>query len=193
MEDTPLIVRQSLNNEKCASCGHFLEKNFNPHNRSNSVSQQTQTNNQENIKYNLKHLHDQCVKYGTGSYSRILSNYNAETLKDEFQQLNCKTEGRDKEIKKIPTDSSNFKTIPTDLRNFKTINTNISYNFNNSKIFNKEPAKKKFDVASRNGFVDEDSRLNTMIDSELQNLSLRGENLVKLTNRYYKDNKEKKK
>jgi len=244
MEEAPLIVRQSLNNnndhnENCASCGQPLydkhdkntinpnHKNYNNNNsnyRSNSVSLNFIPQNTDNNKYNLKHLHDQCIKYGTGSYSRILSNSNTDTLKEEFTQLNnningtnsgtnngsisgninnnynyngnvLKTEGHapTPTMKKIITEPKNLPTINNIRSVFTKDINNISNNNlnNNSNLNNKSFKKIKINSEEKEKeAIDDERRLNTMIETELDKITLKGDNLIRLTNKFHKEKKK---
>ncbi len=169
-DDAPLIVKQNFTSYKCASCSQSIE-NFNSHNRSNS---QSLTNENFNKTYNLKSLHDHYNKFG-GSYSKILANSNADTLKDEFTQINANNRMHTETDMKRTNTTFDKVTFPQVKTVFNKNNTNIAANKLKVKSVNKENL-----IEDSN-----DERLKTVVDSELKHSTLKGENLLKITNKYF--------
>ena len=169
LDDVPLIVKESLNSDKCASCGqplHVNPKGNQGHNRSlSSVNEEAEN------KYNLKNLHDNCIKYGTGSYSRILSN--SDKIKEEFIKLNKSVQKDQKEI--TNKSMSDAKNLP-DIKDIKT-------------VFNKDN-KKNIKLKFLNEDLENEKRLNTEIDTELSKKFVKAEALLKSTNKFYEAEKK---
>lgn len=178
MEEAPLIVKHSLNNDKCASCNQPLNLKGsaasngnvnatscgNTHNRSLS---NVPCEEEMQVKYNLKNLHDHCVKYGTGSYSRILAN--TDHIKDEFIEMN----------KSLNRENNN--------RSFKRAINLPEIRINQTK---EKENNQKIKIKFLNDDLDNERRLNTLIDNELNQKSVKGETLLKATNQFFEIEKK---
>ncbi len=162
--------------DKCASCNQILQ--FNPNNSNTSAytinvsnSQQPGNNNSDdNGRYKLRTIQDNSYKYGTGSYSRVLSNANPNTLNDDL---------------KLKTNNSK-----------KYINTSVQLpDINNTaltsrKIISETPIKKK--DYSLNREEKKDYSVSSLLSEELEKKVLKPDNLIKASNKYF-DNIDKKK
>ena len=69
MEEAPLIVKKSMNGEKCASCNQFVQNGQGTVYPSDDCS----NNHYNSQKFKFKNVQENCYKFGAGSYSRYLS------------------------------------------------------------------------------------------------------------------------
>ena len=82
MDDTPLIIKKSLNGEKCASCNQIVPGTG--HQIINSIHLDDECkHNTTQAKFKIRNIQDNSNKFGTGSYSRFLSN--AENVTEELK------------------------------------------------------------------------------------------------------------
>ena len=90
LEDAPLIIKKGILGDKCGSCNQVIN-NGQQTNSQQSYTINVPSNssnlkvNDENSRHRLRKIQDNSYKYGTGSYSRVLSNANPSTLNDELQ------------------------------------------------------------------------------------------------------------
>jgi hypothetical protein len=172
MEDTPLIIKKSMTgncNKKCASCNQniIIEKNVNSimedENRNTCNSVSSINNNNNNLtKYKFRSIQDNSNKYGTGSYSRHLSNIENEDLRGERKIFNY-------QLPNIPE---------------KNIRSSIKKNNNNShQSFRNTFHKLKINEAT-------ERRFNSMINEELEKSIVNPDNFIRTANKIH-DNAEK--
>jgi hypothetical protein len=81
LDDAPLIVKKGFNGDKCVSCNQLI----NSTNLVNSPSSVTIANYSEfNDRHKIKNIQDISNKYGLGSYSRILSNFQPDSIIEDL-------------------------------------------------------------------------------------------------------------
>ena len=83
MEEAPLIIKKSLLGDKCGSCNQSLSSS-NPTNQANNYLLNI-PQNEDNNRYKLRAIQDSSNKYNSGSYSRILSYSNPDSLPNELK------------------------------------------------------------------------------------------------------------
>ncbi len=176
LEEAPLIVKKGMLGDKCASCNQILQ--FNPNNSNTSTytinvsnTQQVSNNPEDNGRYKLRTIQDNSYKYGTGSYSRVLSNANPSTLNDDL---------------KLKTNNSK-KYINTSVQ-LPDINNNTA--LTSRKIISETPIKKKDHSLNRE--EKKDYSVSSLLSEELEKKVLKPDNLIKASNKYF-DNIDKKK
>jgi hypothetical protein len=82
-EEAPLIVKKSILGEKCGSCNQLVSNlTMGTQNSSYQVNLPTQ---EDNNRYRLRSIQDNSNKFNSGSYSRILSYANPESLPVELK------------------------------------------------------------------------------------------------------------
>ena len=84
MEEAPLIVRKGILGDKCGSCNQSLLNNSDSIQLSN-YQINVPGHPEENSRYKLRAIQDSSNKYKSGSYSRVLTYYNPETLPMELK------------------------------------------------------------------------------------------------------------
>ena len=197
MEEAPLIVKKTIMGDKCASCnqlvinpGNSTSSNYHIHlpshnsmnfgmNHSNNIL--NNNNMEENIttRYKLRTIQDNSNKYGTGSYSRILSNVNAETLNEDLKPGNRNQSNN----KQLPDINKNEKKKLNDVTPIKfrklnnTANNNVNVNNSNSNLNN-------------NAIIQEgkEKMMNIIINDELEKAIINPENLIKASNKFAEGN-----
>jgi len=169
MEEAPLISKKSLGggsaNEKCASCNQFVlnttfinEDNLNETLHKNHNNNNNNNNSVNPSKIKFKSVQESCYKFGAGSYSRYLNNFDNvnEQLRITKQNVH------------LPEIASNNKTSKKlNLVNFNTVSSE-------SKLKNKIL-----------GEITEKNYLNTMLNEELEKKIVNPDNLLKTANKLF--------
>ena len=191
MEEAPLIVKKSIMGDKCGSCNQVLlnqannaiSGNYHIHvPTSNSVSfggnyNGVSNNNiieENNTRYKLRTIQDNSNKYGTGSYSRILTNVNAETLNEDLKY------GMKRYMNSTSVHLPGINKNGSENRRFRNNNVNNSRNnnYNNSNNYNP------------NLVVTHDSEkiMGSIINEELEKKYINPDNLIKASNKFAEGN-----
>lgn len=177
LEDAPLIVKKGMMGDKCASCNQVLVNN-NANSSNGSYLINLPANNpsgsnqggEENNRYKLRTIQDNSYKYGTGSYSRVLSNANPSTLNED---LRLKNNG-----------SRHFINTSVQL-------PDIANSSSSRKGMGETPMRRKDWSLQRDD--KKDNSYGNMINEEFDKRIVKGDNLIKASNKYYNENVEKKK
>lgn len=195
MDEMPLIIKKSMNGEKCASCNQFTQD---PKNAAGSYQPNHTTHDEEmkhfstQTKFKLRSIQDSSNKFGTGSYSRFLNNvdnvneelYNPHALKTSKNFYNY-----------LPdisgtTKNSNRKNVLLVNNTYSSVSSNGNVNHNNNNptgslnvVNNTQNQKIRIDDLAEKQF-------NSLINEEFEKKILNPENLIKGVNKVY-DNIEK--
>ena len=177
LEDAPLLVKKGILGDKCGSCNQVLNSNQqnNPTpgymiNLPAQSTKQINQNNDENIRYKLRKIQDNSYKYGTGSYSRVLTNSNPALLSED---LNLKT--------------SNGKHFINNSVHLPDIN-NIG--ISSKKMMEETQQRRK--EWSQNRDENKDMSIGNRLTDEFDKKIVKADNLTKASQKSY-DNIEKKK
>jgi hypothetical protein len=176
LEDAPLIIKKGILGDKCGSCNQVIN-NGQQTNSQQSYTINVPSNssnlkvNDENSRHRLRKIQDNSYKYGTGSYSRVLSNANPSTLNDELQ---------------LKSNQSKHY-INTSVHLPDITNSSISYRKGMGDTPNMR--RKEWSV---NRDENKDLSLGNGLTEELDKTIVKADNLIKASIKYY-DNIEKKK
>jgi len=204
MEEAPLIVKKSIMGDKCGSCNQVLLNqanssiagNYHIHvPQSNSVNfgmnyngvsnNNNMIDENNNTRYKLRTIQDNSNKYGTGSYSRILTNINAETLNDDLKPgmknymnstsvhlpgINKNTNDKRKLNDVTPP---RIRNKVNNSRNNQNMTNNNSTNYNNTNL-----------VVTH----DSEKIMSSVINEELEKKYINPENLIKASNKFVEGN-----
>jgi hypothetical protein len=208
MEEAPLIVKKSIMGDKCGSCNQVVLNNTNPSsfgnyhinvptnnsanfgmNFNNGMNINMNMNSDENARYKLRTIQDNSNKYGTGSYSRILSNVNPETLNDELKPgLKNQMNSTNLQLPGINRNGNDKKKLnevtPTRFRNKgnesrNTVSNNLTINNNNNSNYNNA------NIAHTH---DSDKIIGSIINEELEKKYVNPDNLIKASNKFAEGN-----
>lgn len=204
MEEAPLIVKKSIMGDKCGSCNQVVLNNTNPSSFGNyhinvptnnsatfgvNYNNGINVNTEENARYKLRTIQDNSNKYGTGSYSRILTNVNPETLNEELKpalknqmnSTNLQLPGINRNVsidkKKLNEVTPNrFRNKGNESRN--TVSNNLTMNNNNSNYNNNNVPHTH----------DSDRIISSIINEELEKKYVNPDNLIKASNKFAEGN-----
>ena len=161
--------------DKCASCNQNLVNNNASSSNGSYVinlpnNNASNSNFDENGRYKLRTIQDNSYKYGTGSYSRVLSNANPNTLNDDLRMRNNASKHYINNSVHLP-----------DINNSGTTNR---------KIVGETPLRRK--DWSLNKEEKKDLSVGNLLNDEFDKRIMKADNLIKASNKIY-DNIEKKK
>lgn len=171
MEEAPLIVKKSILGDKCVSCNQILNNN--------SVTTQTPPY-QVNVpqsgdeRYKLRSIQDNSNKYNSGSYSRILSFANPETLPNELRNSFAKNFGG-KENPMNNTTTTGVNSILPDIKRKSAMNS---------------PRRK---VGSSLSKIDESTehKYTAILNDELEKKVVNPHSILSVTNKIYESLEKK--
>lgn len=200
MDEMPLIIKKSMNGEKCASCNQFMQdpkgRVGSPYLAGNTTSyhlpqEEEMRHFSTQTKFKLRNIQDNSNKYGTGSYSRFLNN--VDNVNEELYGGNNIKNSKNSYLPEIShtTKNSNKKNFNNTLYNNNTYSslnstfmpTNGNLVITNSNNNNSNLGKIRIDELAEKQF-------NTLINEELEKKIINPENLIKTANKIY-DNAEK--
>lgn len=126
MEEAPLIMKKSIMGEKCGSCNQsLLDNSDSKHSTHYNLNYPVKSD--DNTRYKLRAIQDSSNKYKSGSYSRILSYSNPDTLPVELKtsynkNFNIPTNNNLPDIKKKSTVTSPKRKVGASLNKIDEIN-----------------------------------------------------------------------
>ena len=175
LEDAPLIVKKGLLGDKCGSCNQLINNGVQNNSQTtyminlpNNQSNKTVNQSHDDTRYKLRKIQDNSYKYGTGSYSRVLSNANPTTMNEDLHLKN-----------------NNSKQYINTSVHLPDINSSGTFT---RKVMDEIPNVRK----SLNKDENKDLSLGNGLNEEFDKKIVKADNLIKASIKYY-DNIEKKK